>query len=159
LNIFLEEAPVQSNTYYKFPDAKWVADVVLSNEHQNPDLKPGSKAKSVITCYIPIPNSLKKEVPNQPELIKQVIEEMSVGFPWLKEKMKGTRLTYYPEAMSAPAPGQMEKIKSFDTQLSPHVQLIHSDLSGVFAARGAIDEANRGIHAVLESEKILAASK
>jgi protoporphyrinogen oxidase len=148
LNIFLEEAPIQSNTYYKFPDAKWVADVVLTNAERNPDLPRGTKSPSVITCYIPIPRSLQNEVPSQKELVNEVIEEMSAGFPWLKEKMKGTRLTYYPEAMSAPAPGQMEALSKFDRQVSPHVRLIHSDLSGVFAARGAIDEALRGVEAV-----------
>lgn len=153
LNIFLDEAPIQSNTYFKFPDAKWVADVVLTNADQDPDLKPGSKTRSVITCYIPITNQLKDQVPSKKELIQEVIEEMSGGMPWLKEKIKGTRLTYYPEAMSAPAPGQMEQIRDFDTQLSPHVRLIHSDLSGVFAARGAIDEAWSAMDKIIAEEK------
>jgi hypothetical protein len=156
LNIFLDEAPIQSNTYFKFPAAKWVADAVLTNEYQDPELPVGSKAKSVITCYVPILRSIQKDFTTQKKLTEDVINEMSAGFPWLKEKMTGARLTYYPEAMSSPAPGQMEKLASFDRQLTPHIRMIHSDVSGVFAARGAIDEATTAVEELVakrEQEK------
>lgn len=153
MNIFLEEAPIESNTYFKFPDAKWVADVVLTNEKRDPELPAGSKARSVITCYIGIPTSLKDQVPSQDQLIQEVIEEMSKGFPWLKDKMKGTRLTMYKEAMSAPAPGQMEKLAEFDPQVGPRTQVIHSDISGIFAARGAVDGAIYAMERVISQQK------
>jgi protoporphyrinogen oxidase len=148
MNIFVDEAPIQSNTYYKFPYAKWTADAVLTNEFQDPELPIGSKAKSVITVYIPILTSLQKDFKSQKQLEKEVLEEMSIGFPWLKKAIKGTRLTYYPEAMSSPAPGQMEQMAEFDRQLSPRVRMIHSDVSGTFAARGAVDEAMSAMDAL-----------
>jgi hypothetical protein len=36
----------------------------------------------------------------------------------------------------------------FDRQLSPRVRMIHSDVSGTFAARGAVDEAMAAMDAL-----------
>ncbi len=141
LNLYLNESPVQSNTYYKFPYAKWIADIVQNNEAEDPDLKPGSKVPSVLTGYVGIPSEMKDKVPSQKQLAREIIDETSKAWPWLKSKIQGSRLTYYPDAMSAPAPYQMTQIRDFDRHVSPHVRTIHSDFSGVFAARGAIDEA------------------
>ena len=73
--------------------------------------------------------------------MREVIAELSQKWPWLEKEIRGTRLTYYPEAMSAPAPGQMTQIRDFNPWLTSRIRNIHSDLSGVFADRGAIDEA------------------
>ncbi len=153
LNLFLNEAPLQSNTYYKFPHATWVADIVQNNRDHNPDLPPGSKEKSILTCYIPIPRDLRKATPPEHLLTEKVIDEIMVAMPFLKGKIKGTRMTFYPESMSAPSPGQMKKLRDFDRQLTPHVRTIHSDLSGVFAARGAMDEALTAVEVLDEKRK------
>ncbi len=141
MNIFLDHSPLQSNTYYIFPDTKWVADVVQTNERLDPMLPPGAKVPSVLTCYIAITSQMKKEMTSQKQLMGDVLKELSQKWPWLEKSIRGTRLTYYPEAMSAPAPGQMTQIRDFNPWLTPRIRNIHSDLSGTFAARGAIDEA------------------
>ncbi|MBY0449776.1 MAG: FAD-dependent oxidoreductase [Cyanobacteria bacterium] len=154
MNLYLDEAPVQSHTYFKFPYAKWAADAILNNAPYDPELPVGSKAPVVITTYIGITEDMRKDgLPKPNVIMKEAIAEMSVAWPWLKDKIKGARITFYPDAMSAPAPGQMTQIRDFNPQLTPHIRSIHSDLSGVFAARGAIDQALRGVDAVLEKEQ------
>jgi hypothetical protein len=141
---------VQSSTYYKFPYAKWINDVVQNNVKQDPDLPPGSPVPSVLTAYIGIPKSQQPALPKQQkQLALEAINDMRKAWPWLGNEMLGHRITFYPEAMSAPAPGQMTQIKNFNTQVSPHVRLIHSDLSGTFAARGAISEATQAMDAII----------
>jgi phytoene dehydrogenase-like protein len=155
VHLFMNRSPLIPNTFYMLPDNHYVADIVQTPAMQ-PTLRPDGRIQhephkpSIWSLYLPFTPDMVPTVPTDPEAIGTLaLNEMRAIFPDAESLMTAApRVTYFPESMSSPLPGQLQQLHELGLELAPNVFAIHSDFSGVFSAPGAIATALHGVELV-----------
>ena len=151
----MNRSPLIPNTFYMLPDNNYIADIVQTPA-MKPTLRPDGRMKhepqkpSIWSLYLPFTPDMLPTVPTDPEAIgKLALTETRAIFPDADSLMTADPIvTYFPESMSSPLPGQLQKLHDLGLELAPNVFAIHSDFSGVFSAPGAITTALHGVELV-----------
>lgn len=160
VNLFMKGSPLVDHTFYMLPDNNYVGDIVQTPATK-PALRPGGrimhdpKKPSIWTLYLPFTPDMLPTVPTDPKAIgKLALDETREIFPDVDGMMTTEpRVTYFPESMSSPLPGQLQALHDLGVELAPNVFAIHSDFSGVFSAPGAIASALHGVEEVKRKAK------
>ena len=155
VNLFMNRSPLIPNTFYMLPDNIVVGDIVQTPA-EKPTLRPGGRIKhepkkpSIWTLYLPFTPDMLPTVPTDPKAIGELaMAETRLLFPDAEGMMTAEpKVTYFPDSMSSPLPGQLQALHDLGLELAPNVFGIHSDLSGVFSAPGAIATALHGVELV-----------
>jgi hypothetical protein len=155
VNLFMNRSELIPNTFYMLPDNNYVGDIVQTPATK-PTLRPGGRIKhdprqpSIWSLYLPFTPDMLPTVPTDPKAIGELaLKETREIFPNVDDMLTADpNVTYFPESMSSPLPGQLQQLRDLGLELAPNVFAIHSDFSGVFSAPGAIATALHGVELV-----------
>lgn len=155
VHFHLPISPLEACAFYMSPEAEWLTDVLQVSAEQDEEGRPRPEACSVLTAYVPGVTLGADDVAHRSSLVQNVKREILEMFPdnrHLRETLEtaAVEVTSFSEAMSAPAPGQLESLRALEPRLSPRIHYGHSDL-GFFSALGAIEVARAAVADILSS--------